>query len=247
MANNERIVDLVVRAKDQYSKVLANLKQQQLDLAEAGRKAQLQASIAQKTAMAGTRKELVDTQSEIKKLAADYRNLTATQGASRAEIAQLVIAKAKLQAKAGELKAALTATEQATHRLRVSQQGSFIEFARNTSALQSEAIAANGAAVALKKVEINTNAAAAAQARMANQPLARPGVSGSGGAGFCNPSDWFCNDLTLGTAANEGARAKWAYHSVQFRDDSESLDHYTRGNWGGVVSKVRADMAANAR
>lgn len=73
------------------------------------------------------------------------------------------------------------------------------------------------------------------------------GVSGSGGAGFCNPSDWFCNDLTLGTAANEGGRAKWAYHSVQFRDDSESLDHYTRGNWGGVVSKVRADMAANAR
>ena len=181
MANNERIVDLVVRAKDQYSKVLANLKQQQLDLAEAGRKAQLQASIAQKTAMAGTRKELVDTQGEIKKLAADYRNLTATQGASRAEIAQLVIAKAKLQAKAGELKAALTATEQATHRLRVSQRGSFIEFARNTSALQSEAIAANGAAAALKKVEINTNAAAAAQARMANQPLARPGVSGGGG------------------------------------------------------------------
>ena len=181
MANNERIVDLVVRAKDQYSKVLANLKQQQLDLAEAGRKAQLQASIAQKTAMAGTRKELVDTQGEIKKLAADYRNLTATQGASRAEIAQLVIAKAKLQAKAGELKAALTATQQATHRLRVSQQSSFIEFARNTSALQSEAIAANGAAVALKKVEMNTNAAAAAQARMANQPLARPGVSGSGG------------------------------------------------------------------
>ena len=73
------------------------------------------------------------------------------------------------------------------------------------------------------------------------------GVSGSGGAGFCNHSDWFCNDLTLGTAANEGGRAKWAYHSVQFRDDSESLDHYTRGNWGGVVSKVRADMAANAR
>ena len=73
------------------------------------------------------------------------------------------------------------------------------------------------------------------------------GVSGSGGAGFCNPSDWFCNDLSLGTAANEGGRAKWAYHSVQFRDDSESLDHYTRGNWGGVVSKVRADMAANAR
>ena len=72
------------------------------------------------------------------------------------------------------------------------------------------------------------------------------GASGSGGAGFCNPSDWFCNDLTLGTAANEGGTAKWAYHNVKFRDDNESLNHYTNGNWGGVVSKVRADMAANA-
>lgn len=73
------------------------------------------------------------------------------------------------------------------------------------------------------------------------------GVSGSGGANFCNPSDWFCNDLTLGTAANEGGSTKWAYHSVKFRDDTESLNHYTNGNWGGVVSKVRADMEANAR
>lgn len=73
------------------------------------------------------------------------------------------------------------------------------------------------------------------------------GVSGSGGASFCNPSDWLCNDLTLGTAANEGGKAKWAYHSVKFRDDSEALNHYTNGNWGGVVSKVRADMVANAQ
>lgn len=72
------------------------------------------------------------------------------------------------------------------------------------------------------------------------------GVSGSSGASFCNPSDWFCNDLTLGTAANEGGRTKWSYHTVQFRDDSEALNHYTSGNWAGVVSKVRADMAANA-
>jgi hypothetical protein len=71
-------------------------------------------------------------------------------------------------------------------------------------------------------------------------------VSGSGGAAFCNPADWFCNDLTLGTAANEGGSAKWAYRSVQFRDDSESLNHYTNGSWGGVVSKVRADMVTYA-
>jgi hypothetical protein len=73
------------------------------------------------------------------------------------------------------------------------------------------------------------------------------GVSGSSGASYCNPSDWLCNDLTLGTAANQGGRAKWSYHNVAFRDDSESVNHYTGGNWGGIVSKVRADMAANAQ
>jgi hypothetical protein len=73
------------------------------------------------------------------------------------------------------------------------------------------------------------------------------GVSGSGGAGFCNPADWFCNDLTLGTAANEGGKAKWANHSVKFRDDAEALNHYTNGNWQGVVGRVRSDMVDLAR
>jgi hypothetical protein len=72
------------------------------------------------------------------------------------------------------------------------------------------------------------------------------GVSGSAGASYCNPSDWFCNDLTLGTAVNEGGVAKWANHTVAFRDDAEALNHYTNGNWGGVVSKVRADMVTYA-
>jgi len=73
------------------------------------------------------------------------------------------------------------------------------------------------------------------------------GVSGSSGAAFCNPSDWFCNDLTLGTAANEGGRTKWANHTVAFRDDKEAYNHYTNGNWQGVVSLVRADMVNNAK
>jgi hypothetical protein len=73
------------------------------------------------------------------------------------------------------------------------------------------------------------------------------GVSGSSGGSYCNPSDWFCNDLTLGSAANEGGRAKWSYHSVAFRDNGEQFNHYTNGNWAGIVSKIRADMAANAQ
>ena len=73
------------------------------------------------------------------------------------------------------------------------------------------------------------------------------GVSGSSGGAFCNPGDWFCNDLTLGSAPNQGGSTKWAYHAVAFRDDGEDYGHYTNGNWGGIVSVVRSAMAASAR
>ena len=73
------------------------------------------------------------------------------------------------------------------------------------------------------------------------------GVSGSGGASFCNPRDWFCNDLTLGWGPNEGGRAKWTNHTVQFRDDAEAYDHYNRSNWAGITSRLRADMETYAQ
>ncbi|MBR7779837.1 hypothetical protein KDM88_15105 [Undibacterium sp. BYS50W] len=72
------------------------------------------------------------------------------------------------------------------------------------------------------------------------------GVAGSGGQALCNPSDWFCNDLTLGTAANEGGSVKWAYHSVSFRDDAEAYNHYANGNWQGIISVVRTAVVNNA-
>ena len=72
------------------------------------------------------------------------------------------------------------------------------------------------------------------------------GVSGSGGASFCNPTDWACNDLTLGTALNEGGRAKWSYHSVRFRDDKEAYGHSAAGNWGGIVGVVRSAVVNSA-
>jgi hypothetical protein len=72
------------------------------------------------------------------------------------------------------------------------------------------------------------------------------GVSGGSGGSYCNPSDWFCNDLTLGTALNEGGSAKWGYHSVSFRDDNEAYNHYANGNWGGIVSVVRSAMVNSA-
>lgn len=73
------------------------------------------------------------------------------------------------------------------------------------------------------------------------------GVSGSSGSSFCNPGDWFCNDLTLGSGANQGGRPKWAYHSVVFRDDGEDYGHYTNRAWGGVTGLVRRDMENLAR
>ncbi len=72
------------------------------------------------------------------------------------------------------------------------------------------------------------------------------GVSGSSGGSFCNPGDWWCNDLTLGTNACEGGRAKWSRHTVQFRDDDEQYDHYARGNWQGIVAKVLEDVSEYA-
>jgi hypothetical protein len=72
-------------------------------------------------------------------------------------------------------------------------------------------------------------------------------VAGSSGSAFCNPGDWWCNDLRTGPGPNQGGRAKWAFHSVVFRDDGEDYGHYTDRNWGGVTSLVRRDMENLAR
>lgn len=73
------------------------------------------------------------------------------------------------------------------------------------------------------------------------------GIAGTSGRSLGNPSDWFSNDLTLGTAANEGGSVKWSFHSVAFRDDGENYNHYANNNWQGIISVVRAAMAAYAK
>ncbi len=71
------------------------------------------------------------------------------------------------------------------------------------------------------------------------------GVSVKGG--YCNPGDWFCDGtLNTGTAATSNGKAKWSYHSVKFRDDNETENHYQNGNWENIVGVVRADMATYA-
>ncbi|MBZ4332602.1 hypothetical protein [Corallococcus sp. AS-1-12] len=73
------------------------------------------------------------------------------------------------------------------------------------------------------------------------------GVSGSSGGSYCNPGDWFCGGtLNLLKNACSDGRAKWSFHSVYFRDDGESFNHYANGNWGGIVSKVREYMVQYA-
>jgi hypothetical protein len=73
------------------------------------------------------------------------------------------------------------------------------------------------------------------------------GVAGSAGGAYCNPSDWFCNDLTTGSGACEGNHAKWSYHTVQLRDDGEAYSHGASGNWQGIVSTVRSDVVTYAK
>lgn len=73
------------------------------------------------------------------------------------------------------------------------------------------------------------------------------GVSGTGGSSYCNPADWFCDDLTLGIEPTQDGRPKWANHSVRLRDDSEAYGHSRDGNWGGIVAPMRADLELNAR
>ena len=73
------------------------------------------------------------------------------------------------------------------------------------------------------------------------------GVAGSSGRSLCNPGDWWCDDLRLGTQANQGGSVKWSHHSVAFRDDGEDYDHYARGSWAGIVGRVLSDVVRTAQ
>jgi hypothetical protein len=70
------------------------------------------------------------------------------------------------------------------------------------------------------------------------------GLSSTGS--FCNPGDFFCDDtLELGTAGSHKGSTfipKYTNHYTMLRDVNESFDHYTAGNWAGIVGPVRQDM-----
>lgn len=64
---------------------------------------------------------------------------------------------------------------------------------------------------------------------------------------FCNPGDWYCDGpLEMDEAPSRKGKGwvdKWANHTTAFRDDGESYDHYTRGDWSGIVSVAARDTA----
>jgi len=72
------------------------------------------------------------------------------------------------------------------------------------------------------------------------------GAAGSAGRSLCNPGDWFCDDLTYGSARNQGGSVKWSWHAVAFRDDGEDIGHYGDANWQGIVGVVREAVAVTA-
>ncbi len=89
MAANERVVNLAVRAKDEFSKVFKSLE-------ETGRKTQLLFA-------RDTRKALNETQAEIQRVTREMTTLSRATGDNREQFFQLAIAKGKLIEKASTL------------------------------------------------------------------------------------------------------------------------------------------------
>lgn len=75
------------------------------------------------------------------------------------------------------------------------------------------------------------------------------GVSATGS--FCNSDNWwdpFCSGrLTSGTGATTNNVQKWGSHSVQLVDTGEAYNHYSNGNWAGIVGPVRSDCVTYAK
>lgn len=178
MANNQRTVDLIVRARDQFSKVLDNLKKMQNDVAATSAVAMKRMSISNKQA-------LVETQGSIKNLNTEFKQLISTQGASRAEMARIVIEKSKLQAKALELQAALGQVTARTQQITTAQKSGFDAWSRNVSLIQQETGFARQAAAALDKLNLSQRRVAAGGgapvSRGGNSPMKRGDSGGRKG------------------------------------------------------------------
>lgn len=114
MAVNERVVNLAVRAKDEFSKVFKQLE-------ETGRRTQL-------VFVRDTRKALSETSAEIQKVSRDLRTLSAAEGDNRQAVANLVIAKGKLIERASVLSGNLNRVLQSVRATAAATKGGYASF-----------------------------------------------------------------------------------------------------------------------
>ena len=128
MAANERVVNLAVRAKDEFSKVFRSLE-------EAGRRTQL-------LFVRDTRKALNDTQGEIQRLAREMTILSRAAGDNREQFLQLAIAKGKLIEKASTLSGNLNRVLETVRANKTAASGgysAFIKMAEGMDVTQARA------------------------------------------------------------------------------------------------------------
>lgn len=128
MAANERVVNLVVRAKDEFSKVFKSLE-------EAGRKTQL-------LFVRDTRKALNETQAEIQRVTREMTSLSRATGDNREQFFQLAIAKGKLIEKASTLSGNLNRVLETVRANKTAASGgysAFIKMAEGMDVTQARA------------------------------------------------------------------------------------------------------------
>ncbi|UUV43678.1 tape measure protein [Rhodobacter phage RcKeef] len=128
MAANERVVNLAVRAKDEFSKVFKSLE-------EAGRKTQL-------LFVRDTRKALNETQAEIQRVTREMTSLSRATGDNREQFFQLAIAKGKLIEKASTLSGNLNRVLETVRANKTAASGgysAFIKMAEGMDVTQARA------------------------------------------------------------------------------------------------------------
>lgn len=203
---NERTVDLNVRGKDEFSGTLGKLEKAQQRIIEQNRKIAQSPPGDLRKFYQDTQREIDATQAKIGGLAQEFRKLAAAEGDNRQSIAALVLEKAKLQVKAGELRASLEGVRQAHHQLRTAQQGGFSAFNATATAMEKEAAAARNLAAA--------RAAANERLRgLINERLSNPARSGFGN---------FARETETRVIAEANARAIEAEAAAQRKAAAEA-------------------------
>lgn len=140
--SNERIANLRLRAKDEFSGSFAKLEAAQKKIAARNKELAQQPPGQLRKFYQDIQREIEGAQGKIRSLTAEFKNLSQAEGDNRAAMGALLIEKGKLQAKAAELQNSLKGVRQAQHQLKTEQQGSFKAFNQTATAMEREAAAA---------------------------------------------------------------------------------------------------------